>query len=117
MRRLAESIGFEPVDGGPLVNARYLEPLGILNIWLGYVGRSGHEHRAAVGHRSVSCPYVCLRHRGFGTKRRMAGKDGRSVPPAAWVRFELTERFPVRRFSRPLHSTTLPPRLWSRLQS
>src|SRR5215210_8088271 len=29
---------------------------------------------------------------------------------AAWVRFELTERFPVRRFSRPLHSTTLPPR-------
>ena len=29
----------------------------------------------------------------------------------AWVRFELTERFPVRRFSRPLHSTTLPPRL------
>src|SRR5215204_123668 len=30
---------------------------------------------------------------------------------AAWVRFELTERFPVRRFSRPLHSTTLPPRL------
>ena len=35
--------------------------------------------------------------------------------PAAWVRFELTERFPVRRFSRPLHSTTLPPRLGLKL--
>jgi hypothetical protein len=36
------------------------------------------------------------------------------VVSAAWVRFELTERFPVRRFSRPLHSTTLPPRLRSK---
>jgi 8-hydroxy-5-deazaflavin:NADPH oxidoreductase len=41
VRRLIESIGFEPVDGGPLTNARYLEPLGMLNIWLGYVGGRG----------------------------------------------------------------------------
>ena len=41
VRRLAGSIGFEPVDGGPLANARYLEPLGMLNIWLGYVGGRG----------------------------------------------------------------------------
>jgi 8-hydroxy-5-deazaflavin:NADPH oxidoreductase len=41
VRRLAESIGFEPVDGGPLANARYLEPLGMLNIWFGYVGGRG----------------------------------------------------------------------------
>jgi len=41
VRRLAESTGFEPVDGGPLANARYLEPLGMLNIWLGYVGGRG----------------------------------------------------------------------------
>jgi 8-hydroxy-5-deazaflavin:NADPH oxidoreductase len=41
VRRLIESIGFEPVDGGPLANARYLEPLGMLNIWLGYVGGRG----------------------------------------------------------------------------
>jgi predicted dinucleotide-binding enzyme len=41
VRRLVESIGFEPVDGGPLSNARYLEPLGMLNIWLGYVGGRG----------------------------------------------------------------------------
>lgn len=41
VRRLAESIGFEPVDSGPLTNARYLEPLGMLNIWLGYMGGRG----------------------------------------------------------------------------
>ncbi len=41
VRRLAGSTGFEPVDGGPLANARYLEPLGMLNIWLGYVGGRG----------------------------------------------------------------------------
>ena len=41
VRRLIESIGFEPVDSGPLANARYLEPLGMLNIWLGYVGGRG----------------------------------------------------------------------------
>jgi 8-hydroxy-5-deazaflavin:NADPH oxidoreductase len=41
VRRLAESTGFEPVDAGPLVNARYLEPLGMLNIWLGYTGGRG----------------------------------------------------------------------------
>ena len=33
---LAESIGFETVDAGGLVNARYLEPLAGLNIYLGY---------------------------------------------------------------------------------
>ncbi|MGC4119693.1 MAG: NAD(P)-binding domain-containing protein [Myxococcales bacterium] len=34
---LAKGIGFEPVDAGPLQNARLLEPLGYLNIQLGYV--------------------------------------------------------------------------------
>lgn len=33
---LAESIGFDVVDAGPLKNARYLEPLAGLNIYLGY---------------------------------------------------------------------------------
>jgi predicted dinucleotide-binding enzyme len=41
VHRLIDSIGFEPVDGGPLANARYLEPLGMLNIWLGYTGGRG----------------------------------------------------------------------------
>jgi predicted dinucleotide-binding enzyme len=35
-RTLAESMGFEVVDAGPLKNARYLEPLAGLNVYLGY---------------------------------------------------------------------------------
>lgn len=34
---LARGIGFDAVDAGPLKNARLLEPLGFLNIQLGYV--------------------------------------------------------------------------------
>lgn len=34
---LAQGIGFDVVDAGPLQNARLLEPLGFLNIQLGYV--------------------------------------------------------------------------------
>jgi 8-hydroxy-5-deazaflavin:NADPH oxidoreductase len=33
---LAESMGFETVNAGPLKNARYLEPLAGLNIYFGY---------------------------------------------------------------------------------
>ena len=35
-KSLIESTGFQPVDAGPLKNARYLEPLAGLNIWFGY---------------------------------------------------------------------------------
>jgi predicted dinucleotide-binding enzyme len=35
--QMASDIGFDAVDAGPLKNARYLEPLGYLNIQLGYV--------------------------------------------------------------------------------
>lgn len=35
-RAIAESLGFAVVDAGPLKNARYLEPLAGLNIYLGY---------------------------------------------------------------------------------
>ena len=38
---LAESIGFNVVDAGGLKNARYLEPLAGLNIYLGYGGGLG----------------------------------------------------------------------------
>jgi predicted dinucleotide-binding enzyme len=37
VKALAEAAGFEAVDAGPLKNARYLEPLGFLNIQFGYV--------------------------------------------------------------------------------
>ena len=41
VRSLIESIGFEPLDAGPLSNARYLEPVGMLNIYLGFMAGRG----------------------------------------------------------------------------
>ena len=41
VRALIESAGFEAVDSGPLANARLLEPLGMLNIYIGYSGGRG----------------------------------------------------------------------------
>jgi 8-hydroxy-5-deazaflavin:NADPH oxidoreductase len=41
VRKLAEEIGFDSVDAGPLKSARYLEPLGMLNISLGYMLKMG----------------------------------------------------------------------------
>lgn len=40
-RLLAKSMGFEVIDAGGLKNARYLEPLAGLNIYLGYVAGLG----------------------------------------------------------------------------
>jgi 8-hydroxy-5-deazaflavin:NADPH oxidoreductase len=40
-RAIAESIGFDVVDAGGLKNARYLEPLAGLNIYLGYAAGLG----------------------------------------------------------------------------
>jgi 8-hydroxy-5-deazaflavin:NADPH oxidoreductase len=40
---LARDIGFDPVDAGPLRNARLLEPLAFLNIQLGYVQGMGRQ--------------------------------------------------------------------------
>jgi len=43
VRKLAEDIGFDCVDTGPLSSARYLEPLGMLNIKLGYGLKMGTD--------------------------------------------------------------------------
>lgn len=40
---LARSIGFDAVDAGPLANARLLEPLGYLNIQLGFTQGLGTD--------------------------------------------------------------------------
>ncbi len=40
---LAREIGFDAVDAGPLANARLLEPLGALNIQLGYGLKMGTQ--------------------------------------------------------------------------
>ncbi len=41
--QLAADIGFEPIDAGPLANARLLEPLAMLWIYLAYPGGQGRE--------------------------------------------------------------------------
>jgi predicted dinucleotide-binding enzyme len=41
--KLAEEIGFDAVDAGPLKSARYLESLGMLNIFLGFGQKMGKE--------------------------------------------------------------------------
>ena len=39
VNQLIESMGFDAIDAGPLKNARYLEPMGMLNIWFGYMAK------------------------------------------------------------------------------
>ena len=43
VQEVARSIGFDAVDAGPLANARLLEPVGFLNIQLGFVLGLGPE--------------------------------------------------------------------------
>ncbi|WP_319529945.1 NAD(P)-binding domain-containing protein [uncultured Cohaesibacter sp.] len=43
VKAIATDIGLEPVDVGPLKNARYLEPIGFLNIQFGYVFGKGTD--------------------------------------------------------------------------
>jgi predicted dinucleotide-binding enzyme len=40
---LGKGMGFDPVDAGPLKNARWLETLGYLNIQLGYMLKMGTQ--------------------------------------------------------------------------
>jgi len=42
-KQLAAQLGFDPVDAGPIENARLLEPLAMLWIWLAYPGGLGRE--------------------------------------------------------------------------
>jgi hypothetical protein len=42
-RQLASELGFDPVDAGPLTNARFLEPIAGLWVWLAYPGGHGRE--------------------------------------------------------------------------
>ncbi len=49
--KLAAEIGFEPVDAGPLRNARLLEPLAMLWIWLAVFGGQGTNIAFKLMHR------------------------------------------------------------------
>ncbi len=50
--RLGREIGFEPVDAGPLKAARYLEPMGMLNISLAFSQKLG----PGIGYRFLREP-------------------------------------------------------------
>ncbi len=49
---LAESLGFAPVDAGPLKNSRNLEPLALQNIWFAYMAGQGTGIAPAWLHRT-----------------------------------------------------------------
>ncbi len=84
VRSLIESMGFEPLDVGPLSNARYLEPVGMLNIYLGYVAKMGTDIAPAV--RKVSQPPAESQAdqvaRQTAQAGRVTGRDQESRPPA-----------------------------------
>ncbi len=48
---LAKEIGFDPIDAGPLSNARVLEPMAVLNIHLGYTMKLGTDIGFKLLHR------------------------------------------------------------------
>jgi predicted dinucleotide-binding enzyme len=78
VRSLIESMGFEPVDAGRLSNARYLEPVGMLNIYLGYMAKMGTDIAPAV--RKVSQQDQSAREPARATTA--AGRDQESRPSA-----------------------------------
>ena len=43
VKKLAGDMGLVAIDAGPLANARYLEPMGFMNIQFGYVLGQGVE--------------------------------------------------------------------------
>ncbi len=47
------SVGFSPVDAGPLSNARLLEPLALLWIWLAHMGGVGRGFALQIVKRSA----------------------------------------------------------------
>jgi NADPH-dependent F420 reductase len=49
--QLARDLGFDAVDSGPLANARLLEPLAALWIWLAYGGGLGRNIAFVLAHR------------------------------------------------------------------
>jgi len=52
VRALAESIGFQPIDAGGLKNARYLEPVGGLNVYFAYGAGLGTQIAPTWIHRN-----------------------------------------------------------------
>jgi predicted dinucleotide-binding enzyme len=51
VKKLIFEVGFEPIDAGPLTSARYLEPLAMLVIQLGYGQKMGTNFSISLMHR------------------------------------------------------------------
>lgn len=66
--RLAQDIGFDAVDAGPLANARWLETLGYLNVQLGYVQNMG----PTIGFKLVHEGNAATQERATGARRTTA---------------------------------------------
>ncbi|MGH9559523.1 MAG: NADPH-dependent F420 reductase [Bryobacteraceae bacterium] len=49
--KLATDLGFDPIDAGPIENARLLEPLAMLWIWLAIKGGLGRDFALKLVHR------------------------------------------------------------------
>jgi predicted dinucleotide-binding enzyme len=74
-QQLAENVDV----AGPLSNARYLEPLGMLNIYLGYVGKMGTDVAPAV--RKVASEVEARADQTARETARAAAATGRSQAP------------------------------------
>ena len=72
-------------------------------LWLGSVNQRGPLSASAGNDATHSVPQAVVSRNEKGPESR-----GLFLDMAEEVRFELTEEFPLRRFSRPLHSTALP---------
>ena len=81
VRSLIESMAFEPLDAGPLSNARYLEPLGMLNIYLGYVAKLGTDIAPAV--RKVAQQTAPSRADQVARPTTGAGRESETRPTAS----------------------------------
>jgi 8-hydroxy-5-deazaflavin:NADPH oxidoreductase len=80
VRSLIESMGFEPVDAGPLSNARYLEPLGMLNIYFGHVAKMGTDIAPAVRKVSAQQPADSRAEQVGRPSSEAAKETGRQEP-------------------------------------
>lgn len=76
VQKMAEDIGFDPVDVGPLSNARWVEALGVLNAELGKESRLGEP----VGWRLV---HAAAKRPAKAPARGQPPTPGQSPPPPA----------------------------------
>lgn len=78
VRSLIDSMRFEPVDAGPLRNARFLEPLGMLNIYFGYMAKMGTDIAPAIQKVSGQVAAEARSTSADVERARESGRDARA---------------------------------------